>query len=172
MHRTRVKRHGDPSVTKHPGRELTTLQMFERNVKKGTVDTDCWEWQAARHSSGYGQLRRSGRAIYMHRWSYEHHNGPIPDGMLIRHSCDNPPCVNPAHLLLGTERENMADAVERGRASVAERHSRKLTNADVVTIRACIAAGEKQAHVARRFGIAESTVSEMMHGRTWKSVAW
>lgn len=99
----------------------------------------CWEWQAGRQKDGYGvfwngERRPSGSNIFMlaHRWSFEHHVGPIPDGMCVLHRCDNPPCVNPAHLFLGTQRANVQDCIAKGR----HRNGRQsLTDAEVALVR-------------------------------------
>jgi HNH endonuclease len=79
------------------------------------LDHVCWEWSGARDRYGYGKLRRDTVYWKAHRlaWTLEH--GPIPDGMYVCHHCDNPPCVNPAHLFLGTSRDNQLDRVAKGR---------------------------------------------------------
>lgn len=80
------------------------------------VESGCWEWQAGRNEHGYGLFatRRSGRSR-AHRVAYERFVGPIPEGLHVLHTCDNPPCVNPAHLFLGTVKDNSKDMMRKGR---------------------------------------------------------
>jgi hypothetical protein len=76
----------------------------------------CWEWQGSRYPTGYGKFRPSGpKQGYAHRFAYEFWHGPIPEGMLVMHSCDNPPCVNPQHLSVGTYSDNAQDRENKGR---------------------------------------------------------
>lgn len=78
-------------------------------------DDECWPWLGVRDNHGYGRVNFMTTAIKAHRVSYEMRHGPIPDGLVIRHSCDNPNCVNPKHLSTGTQSQNMKDASSRGR---------------------------------------------------------
>ena len=145
---------------------------------------ECWEWQGfknpkgLRNSKGYGQIgigdgtKRLGET---HRLAYEFFNGPIPEGMLVRHACDNPPCCNPAHLLLGTGADNSRDAIERGRvARGLKLPQTKLTDEQVLEIRARFnpkyrrymrgwASNGKE--LAQEYGVHPMHLSAIVHGR-------
>lgn len=116
-------------------------EHFWGKIERGGAD-ECWAWRANRNQSGYGlfDIRIDGRrtSVGAHRKAWELTNGPIPDGLLVMHRCDNPPCCNPAHLMLGTFKDNSADMVAKGRnAKTISTHGRvrKLTDADVRVIR-------------------------------------
>lgn len=85
---------------------------------------DCWEWTGHRDPKGYGKfmVTKSSGTTTAHRYSYEMAHGPIPDGLMVRHSCDNPPCVNPAHLAVGTAQNNADDIADHGRRRTGEDH--------------------------------------------------
>jgi hypothetical protein len=92
----------------------------------GAAD-DCWPWTGARDKDGYGSFWFDGRQQRASRVAWQLANDrPIPDGLVVRHTCDNPPCVNPAHLLLGTSHDNDLDRVERGRSATGERNGARL----------------------------------------------
>jgi len=115
--------------------------------------SDCWPWTGATTFGGYGVIglgRR--RLLRAHRVSYEAHYGPIPDGAVVRHTCDNPSCVNPSHLLIGTQKDNMADKIERGRAS----RRKKLSDRAVQEIRA---SSDTVRRIANKYDISAGYVS-------------
>ena len=93
-------------------------RLFWAKVKK---TDNCWEWTAATWGKGYGVYRHKNKSRSAHRLSYEIANGPIPEGLLVLHKCDNPKCVRPDHLWLGTHADNMADCVRKGRNAKGER---------------------------------------------------
>jgi len=139
----------------------------------------CWEWTGPCTRNGYGELdvgsRIDGsyRKVYAHRLSYEVHVGPIPEGMYVCHTCDNRACVNPAHLFIGTQDDNMADAARKGRCPgvslQGERHPRaRLTEGQVLAIRARRAAGESERDVAREYGVSPQLVYAIHTRRLWK----
>ena len=148
------------------------IDRFWIKVRVGPRQS-CWEWQGSRTPKGYGNMKVGGRAVaYSHRISWIIHAGPIPDGMIVMHSCDNPPCVNPAHLRLGTMAENTADMLRKGRGTTGERnYSAKLTWEQVDQIRALYRGrgkGPTQQEIADRFGVANSVVSRILTGQIWR----
>ena len=136
---------------------------------------ECWPFIGkARKTGGYGVIRRGGRGSQMigaHRAAYEVTHGPIGDSsQVVMHSCDNPICCNPAHLSLGTTKDNVADMYEKGRQNPVvgdAHHGAKITDADVLVIRA---GGHTIADLSRRFGLTRSTIRAIRDGRTWKHV--
>lgn len=104
----------------------TARPLWDRFIEKvdfnGSLilDTPCWEWTASKKNTGYGQLGNGfGKApLHAHRVSWEFHKGEIPKGLCVCHCCDNPSCVNPEHLFLGTAKDNAQDKIAKGRANV------------------------------------------------------
>lgn len=129
----------------------------------------CWLWTGTIcRGYGYIGIGPGGRQVRFraHRLSWMLHFGDIPEGLEVMHSCDNPACVRPAHLMLGTHQENIADAIRKGRKNCWG--LQKLTAHDVHQIRAMRAAGTLQKDIAARFGVARNTVSQVLTGRNWR----
>lgn len=146
------------------------IERFWSRVAIGGPD-DCWEWQGTRTPQEYGAFSVNGISYVAHRVSWMLANGADPGSFVVRHRCDNPPCVNPSHLLTGTNLENIHDKLERGRQAVGERFSfAKLTAAAVREIRLAASRGEKHADIAIRFGVCEATIQHVARRRTWKHV--
>ena len=163
LHRQRLARTG---TTDSPVRTLA--ERFWEKVDKRGPD-ECWLWTAAKKDGGYGVMRpegqRSGPTIKAHRVSLLLAGVDI-EGKVVRHRCDNPPCVNPAHLETGTQAENCRDTSERGRHVGAAR----LAPDDVRAIRRRLAAGDLHRVVAAAFGVARSTISAIAEGKAWRRV--
>ncbi len=106
-----------------------TKSIDEKFWQKVDKTNSCWLWKGGKDIYGYGRLRVPGHNLLAHRISYELHHGPIPKEMLILHKCDNPPCVNPAHLFLGTQETNNKDAKSKGRSRGRFSHKSPLNKA-------------------------------------------
>jgi hypothetical protein len=153
---------------------MTTAHLNENTPETFWARVDqsgeCWPWTGATdHATGYGRLQYHGRQVTAHRLAFELTSGqPIPDGLYVCHSCDNPPCCNPAHLWLGTHTDNLHDSSVKGRMHPGELHGNAiLTGAQVGEIRIRLAAGERGASVAREFGVRPNTIYNIAKGRTW-----
>lgn len=143
----------------------------------------CWTWTGALTSTGYGNFGvGNGRTVKSHRYVWELTHGPLPGGLQVCHHCDNPPCVNPSHLFLGTQADNMRDAATKGRTKGwthghgsglrGERHGQsKLTEELVHDIRARVRAGESRKSIARSLGVVPSTIDNVVWGKTWRHVS-
>lgn len=142
------------------GKRMPLDIRYELHINR--IPGGCWEWQSAHNQAGYGQFiigRPGNGVISVHRWAYEHFVGPIPDGLLVLHKCDNSRCSNPDHLYVGTQKDNTNDKKARGRYAKTHvfgpRH-RKLTDDDVRAIRL----DERPQYViAAAYKISESHVS-------------
>lgn len=136
-------------------------ERFWRHVHK---TEGCWRWTGAISTMGYGVVNLGGRARHAHRVSWMLRHGDMPTAFVL-HRCDNPSCVNPAHLFLGTQYDNMLDAARKGRIPRGDRHhGAKLTEAMVRSIRAST---EPSKVVADRFGIHYSAVNQIRRRARW-----
>ena len=136
----------------------------------------CWVWVGCVEADGYGRVHVGGKGVLAHRQSWLMSRGTIPDGLCVLHHCDNPPCVNPDHLFLGTPGDNAADRAAKGRngatGAPGERHGfANLTDDAVRTIRADCASGlQTHREIAARFGVSRSVVSTISANKAWRHV--
>lgn len=155
------------------------IASFNKRVDKSG---DCWIWLGPLSESGYGKFncldgKRNWRA---HRASWTIAYGPIPDGMLVLHKCDNRRCVRPEHLFLGNNKDNTQDALQKGRLKdmgpwrhpcPGELNGRaKINLTDVQEIRDMANKGTLQRDISRKFGIGQTAVSKIVNNQTWKHV--
>lgn len=149
------------------------MSRFSQHVPGELPAGACWPWQGSRNTYGYGRISEGKRgscvALMAHRLSWEIHRGAIPDGMNVLHSCDNPPCVNPGHLFLGSQADNVADMVAKGRQQRGAKHAHsKLTDAEAVVMRTAYLAGTTTAELAARFGRTKTGVTYVLRGEGWR----
>lgn len=150
---------------------MTTEDRFWAKVDAGG-ESDCWKWLASVNPvSGYGQFYDGTSMIGAHRFSYWLHHGDIPAGIQVHHRCDVRDCVNPYHLWLGTQAENMADMITKGRSSAGEKcGTSRLTGEQVREIRRLAESGESHTSIAPRFGVGRPAVSLIVEGKRWQTI--
>lgn len=167
---------------------MTEAQRDEQFWRKVKRSSRCWEWMGPRTQLGYGLSRIDGKCVTAARRAWHLVNGPIADGLQVCHHCDNPPCVRPDHLFLGTAKDNMADRLRKGRRSVPQRmsapkrrqigvfgetHGRsKLSAIDVQEIRRWYATGQpSMSQLARIYEVNISSICRIIRGRLWGHLA-
>jgi hypothetical protein len=150
-------------------RECTDQDRFsvDRRFAAGYRETlsGCWEWQRQRHYRGYGLIEHHGRPVMAHRFAYARYVGVIPEGAVVMHRCDNPPCCNPGHLRTGTQAENIADAKAKGRLAFGERNGNaKINSAQVAAIRS---SPKTLSQLAKEYGLSRAQLSRIRNGKRW-----
>ena len=142
---------------------LLKLTLMNRAYQS---ETGCWIWKGSKRA-GYGIMSRKGKTVTAHRVCYEAFKGEIPAGMVIRHSCDNPSCINPGHLFVGTQAENVADRELRGRRDVKGEQvgTAKLTEADVLNIKGSPLSASS---LADKYGVHKTNIWAIRSGKSWK----
>jgi hypothetical protein len=156
---------------------------------------ECIETTWPRDQKGYGKRTIDGVRWVAHRWAWTQANGPIPDGKIICHACDNPPCVNVTHLWLGTHAQNIADRDAKGRTATGDRNGSRthperrprgpamrhpkpgesngravLTEANVIVIRELAHVGHSYRGLAREYGVSPRTIARIVKGEDWAHV--
>jgi len=170
-HYMKVRRTG----TLQPLKASAGMSVEERLRYKGwdVVESGCWEVRGARKNSGYGSLQYGGWSQATHRLAYQTWVGPIPDGHLIRHKCDNPPCINPDHLETGTDSDNSKDMMSRGRHRTlvgADHPMCKLSWVEAEAIRDAYGTGVFTLKMlGEAFGVSYNVVSKVVRGQSYRS---
>ena len=149
---------------------LSSLLRFHASYRRGAPE-ECWPWLLECREKGYGRfyvVTTPKRRTQAHRLAYALANGPFDWSLHVLHRCDNPRCVNPGHLFLGTNCDNIADALAKGRGSRAV--LRKLDNTQVREIRARRASGQRVRDLAREYGMSSSAISRICLRKRWKDI--
>ncbi len=155
-------------------REGTPRERLMANVIRAAAEDACWGW-AGRVLPGprpYGSLKVDGRETLAHRLMWEVTHGPIAGDLLVLHRCDNPPCCNPAHLFLGTKKDNAQDALMKGRLfiSAGERSGNAKLTADQVRAIRALDPNESAATVAARYGVSPALIYLIRQRRAWRHI--
>jgi len=148
------------------------FRKFLAGIRK--LENGCWVCDGSYPmNQGYTEIKigRGSKGVFresVHVLSFKHFNGPIPEGMLVCHTCDFRPCCNPDHLFLGTYLDNQGDMAAKNRVAFGERHYRaKLTESDVIQIYELGKSGKIHREIADRFGVSRSRIGTIMNGKDW-----
>ena len=153
----------------------TYIKSFDRGLTEGNPNK-CWEWNGSKSKAGYGRVLTTWNEPYQyaHRVSWINYFGEIPKGLLILHKCDNPPCVNPHHLFLGTQKDNMQDMIKKGRNNFVkgEKHpNSKLTEKQVLEIRKLYKPKiVTMKMLAETYNVKHVTIQCIIYNKSWKHI--
>lgn len=151
-------------------RIVSSNKRFSRYYVAGNAK-DCWLWMGSRSPQGYGKFHlENNKYIAAHRFSYQEKNGAIPDGLCVLHSCDNPPCVNPGHLFLGTPQDNVDDRTSKGRHGCPRGSAKpeaKLNEHDIIEIRRD---SRPNSVIAEDYGVSRENIYQIKCRKIWKHV--
>lgn len=144
---------------------VTSEERFWTYVEKTET---CWVWTGDRRLNGYGRANLHGRSYAAHRVAWGIANGPIPEGMPMLHKCDNPPCVRPSHLFLGTHKDNSVDKYAKGRSNTTHSgRGKKLTWREVDLIRTALGTGSSRFTLANKYGVSAAMVWRIGRNLSW-----
>lgn len=150
--------------------------LHDRLMRKISINAarGCWDWVGSKDMDGYGRIRIEKKLRGAHRVSFAIHIGPIPDDMCVCHTCDNPGCINPEHLFLGTNADNTYDRNAKGRTARqtgASNGQSKITDDDVIAIRAVKARWGVNTRLAAQYGVSQPLISQIRAGKRWSHLA-
>lgn len=166
-HYDEALRNGRISVIQVKGLSLKDRLALRSRIAEGT---GCVEWQGSKDRDGYGLIGVGGSLVGTHRVAWEIENGPVPDGLNVLHKCDNPSCVNPEHLFVGTQLENVKDMMEKNR--LASRKGVRNSSAKVTeeVVKAIRSDSRPSKQIAGAYGLNRNTVWLIKSGRSWSHV--
>jgi HNH endonuclease/Helix-turn-helix domain len=171
-----------------PNQSVQEIKMTNKKITQPTAErvnvfwskvkiqsNNCWEWQAGKDKDGYGNFIISTTAYRVHRIVYFLYYLTDPEEFVVCHNCDNPPCVNPLHLFLGTVLDNVRDRIRKGRSNPPKGENKvsssKLTNEEVLEIRRRYSKGkESQTALAKAFGVDQPSISRIVSRKRWKHI--
>lgn len=174
LHWRRQREHGDPHY-QNP-RASKGMPPIARIMRHVLWDGECLVYAPPGKplNGGHYGISNGTENVLVHRYMWEQYNErAVPEGLVVRHRCDNPPCIHPDHIILGTPGDNSQDRKDRGRVVVplGEQHRlAKLTDATVLEIRHALAYGESNHTVAARYGVSRTTISNIRSGKSWKHI--
>jgi hypothetical protein len=165
----------------------TNLIQFISSRSKLSNTSDCIEWSLSKDKNGYGKTKLNGKSMQAHRLAWIAYNGDIPHNLLVCHSCDNPSCINPNHLFLGTSQDNMTDKMKKGRYRGGPifwnsnngnsgnhryygslHHNAKLADDKIPIIKDMIDKGYSCVYIAKSYGVSDVVIGRIKHGLAWK----
>jgi hypothetical protein len=147
-----------------------TKERIEGKVEK-IPESGCWIWMGTIQVRGYGQIESNKKKLYAHRASYEAFIGPIPEGLYVCHVCDNVHCVNPSHLFLGTQKQNLEDMARKKRSTLGIRNPRaKLNEENIKGIKTLLNMGWSCASIARLMNVSTGCISLIKRNERWSHV--
>jgi len=168
--------YGDEPIKRIPPKGLGTEGLLRWNGWDVT-DGDCWEYRGPRFANGYGQIKVLKIPRLAHRVAYELWVSQIPEGLVIRHKCDNKPCINPDHLETGTVQDNVRDRDQRGRTANGNRGKGKLTDSEALDVRLTLAKiedriirGKEYERLAEEYGVSKSSIQNIHLGKNYRHV--
>jgi hypothetical protein len=151
-------------------RPNTQIDFWDRVQLGSNIRKDCWEWIGGVSRKGYGQMAYEGRMHTAHRLAWTFTKGDIPEGLHVLHKCDNPTCCNPWHLFIGTHQDNMDDMVKKNRAVGKKPNAKRLTDAEVLAIRAMHKAKIKGVIIAECFGVSMTCIEKNITGESHANI--
>jgi hypothetical protein len=156
-------------------RDAKAVVRFWSKVDVRGVD-ECWEWQGTRNQNGYGEISVDCKGMLAHRFSWTLHHGEIPinddyyPGTCVLHKCDNPACVNPNHLFLGTQGDNMKDKADKKRSNTGTNKRLSREKVAEIKLKLMMPARRRQSlrSIAKDYGVSHNTIWQIAHGIAWR----